>query len=70
MSVYACHSCNCYRGKLLPYKCIAIPLKHEIPGQNRAIPGSLDAPLKLVKSLDCPGHPWTVGNYDFDVNAP
>ena len=43
--------------------CIAIPLKHEIPGQNRAIPGSLDAPSKSVKSLDCPGHPWTVGNY-------
>ena len=42
---------------------VAIPLKHEIPGQNKVIPGSLDRPSKSVKSLDCPGHPWTVGNY-------
>ena len=38
-------------------------LKHEIPGQNKVIPGSLNTPSKPVKSLDCPGHPWTVGNY-------
>ena len=41
---------------------VAIPLKHEIPGQNKVIPGSLDKLLESVKSLDCPGHPWTVGN--------
>ena len=45
---------------------LPIPLKLEIPGQNKVIPGSLDTPSKLVKSLDCPGHPWTVGNYDID----
>ena len=42
---------------------VAIPLKHEIPGCNKVIPGSLDKLSKLFKSLDCPGHPWTVGNY-------
>ena len=42
---------------------VAIPLKHEIPGQSKVIPGSLDTPSKSVKSLDCPGHPWRVGNY-------
>ena len=42
---------------------VDIPLMHEIPGQNKVIPGSLDTPSKSVKSLDCPGHPWTVGNY-------
>ena len=42
---------------------VAIPLKHEISGQNKVIPGSLDKFSNLVKSLDCPGHPWTVGNY-------
>ena len=42
---------------------VAITLKHEIPGQIRVIPGSLDKHLKSVKSLDCPGQPWTVGNY-------
>ena len=40
-------------------------MKHEIPGLSKVIPGSLDRPLKLVKSLDCPGHPWTVGNYEY-----
>ena len=42
---------------------VAIPLKHEIPGQNKVIPGSLDKLSKSVISLDCPGQPWTVGNY-------
>ena len=42
---------------------VAIPLKHEIPGQNKVIPGSLDKLSKLVISLDCLGQPWTVGNY-------
>ena len=37
-----------------------IPLMHEIPGQNKVISGSLYTPSKSVKSLDCPGHPWTV----------
>ena len=41
---------------------VAIPLKHEIPGQSKVIPGSRDKLLKSVKSLDYPGHPWTVGN--------
>ena len=46
---------------------LAIPAwKHEIPGQTKVIPGSLDTPAKSVKSLDCPGHPWTVGNYVSD----
>ena len=31
---------------------VAIPLKNEIPGQNKVIPGSLDKLLKLVKSLN------------------
>ena len=38
-------------------------MKHEIPGQSKVIPGSLDRPLKLVKSLDVQGIPGTVGNY-------
>ena len=38
-------------------------MKLEIPGKSKVIPGSLDRLLKLVKSLDCPGQPWTVGNY-------
>ena len=38
-------------------------VKQEIPGQSKVIPGSLDRLLKVVKSLDCPGHPWTVGSY-------
>ena len=37
--------------------------KYEIPRQSVVIPGSLDKLLKLVKSLDCPGQPWTVGSY-------
>ena len=50
------------------YSYLAISvLKHEIPGQAKVIPGSLDTPSKLVKSLDCPGHPWTVGNYGLGV---
>ena len=40
-----------------------ITVKLEIPGQSKVIPGSLDRLLKLVKSQDCPGQPWTVGNY-------
>ena len=44
-----------------PYKLIT--MKREIPGQCKVIPGSLDRLLKLVKSLDCPGQPWMVGNY-------
>ena len=46
----------------------SIPLKQEIPGQSKVIPGSLDKLSKLVKSLDCPGHPWTVGNYGILAN--
>ena len=45
---------------------IDIQLKHEIPGQNKVIPGSLQDKLsKSVISLDCtcPGQPWTVGYY-------
>ena len=38
-------------------------VEHEIPGQSKVIPGSLDRLLKLAKSLDCPGQPWMVGNY-------
>ena len=49
---------------------VAIPLKHEIPGQNKVIPGSLDKFSNLVKSLDCPGHPWTVGNYAKPIAPP
>ena len=45
---------------------VAIPLKHEIPGQSKVIPGYLDTSSKSVKSLDCPGHPWTVGNYGYN----
>ena len=51
-------SCNITEGR---YRLITV--KHEIPGQSVVIPGSLDRPSKLVKSLDCPGQPWTVGNY-------
>ena len=51
-------SCNITEGRY----CL-ITVKHEIPGQCVVIPGSLDRPSKLVKSLDCPGQPWTVGNY-------
>ena len=52
-------SCNITEGR---YRLITV--KHEIPGQSVVIPGSLDRPSKLVKSLDCPGQPWTVGNYE------
>ena len=41
-----------------------ITVKLEIPGQSKVISGSLDRLLKLVKSQDCPGQPWTVGNYE------
>ena len=44
--------------------CHSCKLKHEIHGQTEVIPGSLDTPSKSVKSLDCPGHSWTVGNYE------
>ena len=44
-------------------------MKHEIPGQSKVIPGSPDKLLKLVKSLDCPEQPWTVGNYVIGSNC-
>ena len=40
-----CHCCTCKFAIM-----VAIPLKHEIPGQNKVIPGSLDTPSKSVKS--------------------
>ena len=43
-------------------------MKHETPGQNKVIPGSLDKLSKSVISLDCPGQPWTVGNYAIGIN--
>ena len=48
---------------LFDYYKKAIPLKHEIPGQNRAIPGSQNAPSKSA------GHPWPwmVGNNEVSI---